>query len=161
MIRATEADAKHALDLLSLVPHPPNETEESIKEQIAGGWTFPAGDSLVRIAPQPERKHVEIIWWLPPASWLGEGMDALIASLAEVVTVYGKEAEEWMAGGIFDAPGPMESDMQRNSKSIAEIHLQWCPTAKVTRAEGTNFYRIDDVLGVALENARKWHGISL
>ncbi len=151
-------DVQKALSLLSLVPHAPNESVESVGGLLDRGWAFRAGDSMVLLAVQPDREHVEIVWWLPLASWLGEGMDALIAACEAVLVEYGERvARSWNIGGLFSAQGETPDELLAASESIARIHTRsWLPSMRITTARDTNFKRGDENLGVLLDAARAW-----
>ena len=153
-------DVQKALTLLALVPHAPNESVESVGELLDRGWAFRAGDAMVLLAPQPDRAggHVEIIWWLPLATWLGEGMDALIAACEAVLVEYGeRRARAWNIGGLFGAQGDTPDELLAASESIARIHTRsWLPSMRITRAPDTNYMRGDENLGVLLDAAKAW-----
>jgi len=151
-------DVQRGLILLSALPHarPGTEGAEQVAEQIERGWTFRSGDALVRLDPQPDNRWVEIVWWLPLSSWLGEGMDALIKAFEAVVEAYGLRARQWGTGGLFLAPGDTPGELRRNSEAIARIHLQWCPTMEVYPDPLTNYWRAKDTIQNALNAARAW-----
>jgi len=147
-----------ARQLLTAVPHTPNDTDESVAELIEQGWVFRVGDAMLYLVPDEAKRHVEIVWWLPLASWLGvEGMGVLIEGCEAVLSEY-RGARGWTMGGTFDAPGDTPEEMLQNSESIANIHKQWLPGVRITRAEGTNLFRAESTIAHILAAARAWRG---
>ncbi len=152
-------DVQKALTYLSLLPHSPNESIESVGEIFDRGWTFRVGDAMMWLVPQPDRKHIEIVWWLPLALWTSvAGLEVMIEACEAVLAEYGLEARTWDMGGIFSAQGSTPDELLAASQSIAEIHTRsWIPSLRLTRAPDTNYIRGDDSVAHMLDLSKAWN----
>ena len=150
-------DVVLARDLLNDVPHTPNMNTESVGRILDSGWAFRDGDAMVMVVPQPDRKHVELVWWLPMPLWLNvQGMNALLAMCRAVLLEYGPAANDWTVSGTFDAPGDTPEKMQARSREITKIHLQWIPSMKMEEVPHTNYWRGTSTVGEIITAANSW-----
>ena len=150
-------DVQQALSLLSDIDHPPNESVEAVAEYLDQGWTFIQGDVMVRFDPQPERRYIEIIWWLPLSLWLTvDGLGVLVYACNAVISEYGEDVRGWTISGLFDAPGETNKEMQDRSTKAAEIHKRWIPSVEITPDTGGVYARGTSTVGKVLAAADVW-----
>ncbi len=149
------SDVQRARVMLAAIDHPPNESDESVARLIDEGWTFAQGDVMIRVNPFPDRKHVEIAWWLPLSQWLTpDGLGVLVEVCEAVIAKYGEEANDWTIGGQFDAPGGSPEEIHERSTKAAEINKRWLPDVEIGPDPNSNYARADSTVGKVIAMAK-------
>ncbi len=150
-------DVQKALALLSAIDHPPNETVEQVAGYLDQGWTFVQGDVMLRLDVQPEKRHVEIVWWLPLALWLtADGLGILVYACEAVIAKHGDDVRGWTISGVFDAPGKTSDEVRERSTKAAEIHRRWIPSVEIGPDSDTIYARCTSTVSEVLAAAEAW-----